>query len=317
MKEIGFMEVGKFKIGHAQDVEGATGCTVFLPDECAVAGVDIRGGGPASREAHLLDSQMAATGIHAILLSGGSAFGLDAAGGVMQFLEERNIGFDVGVTKVPLVCQSSLFDLMVGDMKARPNKEMAYEACQNASYNENEQGNIGAGTGCTVGKVLGPKYAMKCGLGTYATQLGDIKVGALVAVNALGDIYNPETGKQVAGLLTPNKTSLRSSESVLYEQTQPNLFTGNTTLGIVVTNCKFSKSEMNKIASMAHNGYARAISPVHTTADGDSIYAVSTGEVESDVNVIGTLASRVIEKAILSAVLHTKSAYGFKGDYPL
>ncbi len=156
MIQIDLMEVGGFKIGHAQDLIAATGCTVFLPDTCAVSGVSIQGGGPASREVHLLNPQMAATGIHAILLSGGSAFGLDAAGGVMKYLEERNIGFDVGITKVPLVCQSSLFDLMVGEMKIRPDQQMGYEACQNATYSTVDEGNVGAGTGCTVGCYAQP-----------------------------------------------------------------------------------------------------------------------------------------------------------------
>ncbi len=290
MKEIKFMDIGGFRIGHAQDEIGGTGCTVFLPDGCAVAGVDIRGGGPASREVHLLDSAMAAEGIHGILLSGGSAFGLDAAGGVMQYLEERNIGFDVGITKVPLVCQSCLFDLMVGDMKIRPDQQMGYEACQNASYDEPAQGNVGAGIGCTINKVNGIKDAKKAGIGTYAVQVGNVKIGALVALNALGTIRTKDDDLSILG---------------------DNLFTGNTTLGIVVTNCKFSKSEMNKIASMAHNGYARAISPIHTTADGDSIYAVSTGDETCDINTIGTLAAYVIEQAIYRSVETSESAYGF------
>ena len=315
MTEINFMDIGGFQIGHAQDIVGGTGCTVFLPDQCAVAGVDIRGGGPASREVHLLDPLMAAEGIHAILLSGGSAFGLDAAGGVMQYLEEHDIGFDVGVTKVPLVCQSALFDLVVGDKNARPDSKMAYQACENASYKTPAEGNVGAGTGCTVGKLLGPQNAMKSGIGFYAVEVGEIRIGAMVAVNALGDIYDQETGTKLAGILPDEHGNVRRAEDVLYSfaDAPQDLFTGNTTLAVVVTNCKLTKGQMNKIAGMSQNGYARAISPVHTTADGDSIYAVSTGEVEGDLNVVGTLAAHVVEKAIHRSVLQSESAYGYKG----
>ena len=303
MKEINIFEVGGFKIGHAQDKDAMTGCTIFLPDDCAPAGIDIRGGGPASREIHLLDPLMAATGIHGILLSGGSAFGLDAAGGVMEYLEERNIGFDVGVTKVPLVCQSSLFDLMIGSSTSRPTKAMAYEACLNATNLKIESGSIGAGTGCTIGKILGPEYAMKSGIAYHAYQVGNIKVGAIVALNALGDVYDSQTGQQVAGLQNETKNGLRSSEDVLFEMMEnpTNLFNGNTTLGIIVTNCYFSKAELCKLAGMTQNAYARAIKPVHTTADGDSIYAVSTGKQIGDINAVGSLAIKAMEAAILKA----------------
>lgn len=313
MKTIDIMEIEGFSVGHAQDVEGGTGCTVVLFDTSSPAGVDVRGSGPASRETPLLNPVADATGIHAILLSGGSAFGLDAAGGVMRYLEERDIGFDVGVTKVPLVCQSSLFDLQVGKVDVRPDQNMAYQACENASREKMEEGNVGAGTGCTIGKILGPDKSMKSGIGTYAVQVGDIQVGAIVAVNALGDVYDTETGKQIAGLLVDGK--LASSEQVLWNMAgkETDLFTGNTTLGIVITNAKFDKTHLNKIASMAHNGYAQAIRPVHTTADGDSIYAVSVGNVEGDLNAIGSLSAYVMGKAIGQAVRSAKSAYGLPG----
>ena len=231
----------------------------------------------------------------------------------MRYLEERDIGFDVGVTKVPLVCQSSLFDLQVGKVDVRPDQNMAYEACENASREKMEEGNVGAGMGCTIGKILGPDKSMKSGIGTYAVQVGDIQVGAIVAVNALGDVYDTETGKQIAGLLVDGK--LASSEQVLWSLAgkETDLFTGNTTLGIVITNAKFDKTHLNKIASMAHNGYAQAIRPVHTTADGDSIYAVSVGDVEGDLNAIGSLSAYVMGKAIGQAVRSAKSAYGLPG----
>lgn len=311
MKEISVTEIGGFKIGHAQNKDAATGCTVIICDKLSPAGLDVRGGGPASRESQLLSPIAAADGVNAVLISGGSAFGLDAAGGVQKFLEERDIGFDVGVTKVPLVAQSCLFDLTVGSVDIRPDAKMAYEACQNASCDAPEEGNIGAGTGCSIGKYRGMERAMKSGLGTYAIEAGDLKVGAIVAVNALGDIYNSE-GKQIAGLLNADKTGLCSTvDELLSDVSIPkNLFSGNTTLGVIVTNAKLNKTQLIKVAGMTHNGYARAIRPVHTNVDGDSIYALSLGEAEGDVNVIGTMAALVMEKAIVKAVTSAKAAYG-------
>ncbi len=314
MKEIGIMEVGGFRVGHAQDLESATGCTVILCDEMSPAGLDVRGGGPASRESQILNPVAAAEGINAVLLSGGSAFGLDAAGGVQRYLEERDIGFDVGVTKVPLVSQSCLFDLTVGRKDVRPTAQMAYKACENASYEPPAEGNVGAGTGCSIGKYRGMERAMKSGFGTCAFQAGALKVGALVAVNALGDVYGPD-GKPAAGLLNAEKTGLSSTLEEMFSNVTlaENLFTGNTTLGVVVTNARFHKTQLCKIAGMTHNGYARAIRPVHTTADGDSIYALSLGDVKGDVNVVGALAARAMERAILRAVETARSAYGLMG----
>ena len=312
MKEIGIMEVGGFKVGHAQDAEAGTGCTVVLLDHMSPAGLDVRGGGPASRESQILAPVAQAEAINAVLLSGGSAFGLDAAGGVQKYLEERDIGFDVGVTKVPLVSQSCLFDLGVGRVDVRPDGAMAYAACENAGYDAPEEGNAGAGTGCSVGKYRGMGRAMKAGFGTYALQAGNIKVGAMVAVNALGDIY--EDGRQIAGLLNPEKNGLSNTLEELFADVTiaGNLFSGNTTLGIVVTNARFHKTQLTKIAGMTHNGYARAIRPVHTNADGDSIYAISVGEVPGDVNVVGAMAARAMERAIVRAVRSARGAYGLK-----
>src|SRR5699024_2585978 len=198
LKQIQITEIENIRIGHAQDMEHATGCTVIICENGAPAGVDVRGGGPASRETELLRPVADCTGIHALLLSGGSAFGLDAAGGVMEYLEERNIGFDVGITKVPLVCESCLFDLNVASHRVRPDKKMGYEACIQSEQNQPAMGNVGAGTGASVGKLGGIQTAMKSGLGMYAVQLGDLKIGAIVAVNALGDVYDYETGKRLA-----------------------------------------------------------------------------------------------------------------------
>lgn len=312
MEELGILEVGGFQIGQAQDMEAATGITVLLCDTCAPTGVDIRGGGPASRETPLLDPRAASTGIHALVLSGGSAFALDAAGGVMRYLEERDIGFDVGVTRVPLVCQSCVFDLAIGRKDVRPDAAMAYQACLNARRDTVEEGCVGAGTGCTVGKCGGADFAMKSGLGTYAVRNGDLCVGAIVAVNAMGDIYDIDTGKQLAGLRGEDGTGLRSSEEFIYamETQKAAGYAANTTIGAIVTNAAFDKSKMGKIAAMAHNGFARTIRPVHTSNDGDSIYALSLGTVEANIDVVGTLASYVMGKAVGRAV---RAAHGMCG----
>lgn len=314
MQEISITDFENLKIGQAENTQAGTGCTVLLLGKNgAPAGLDVRGGGPASRESELLKPMAAASVIHAILLSGGSAFGLDAAGGVMRYLEERDIGFDVGVTKVPLVCQSCLFDLTVGDGHVRPDAAMAYQACRNAETGNYQDGNFGAGTGATVGKLLGMERCMKSGIGSYAVQSGDLKVGALVAVNALGDIYDWKNGNKVAGLLAENRKDFLDGEQAMLQRTEvvDNKFVGNTTLGVVLTNARFDKTHLCKIAGMAQDGYARAIRPVHTTADGDSIYAVSLGRVEADQDVVGALGAQVMAQAILRAVRASKSAYGF------
>ena len=316
LKNISIDQIENVRIGHAQDEVGGTGCTVILCDRGAVTGVDVRGGGPASRESALLNPVAANDGVHAVMLSGGSAFGLDAAGGVMEYLEERDIGFPVGVTKVPIVCESCLFDLRVADYKARPDKKMGYEACVNAEKKCPGQGYVGAGMGATVGKFYGEAGMMKSGLGIYAVSLGDLKVGAVVAVNALGDVYDYETNEKLAGLINPETGEFEDSEEAFYRQyaNMVDLFTGNTTIGAVITNAKFTKTEMTKIASMAQNGYARSIRPVHTTADGDSIYAMSVGDIKADINVVGTLAARVMAEAVKSAVLETEGKFGLKAS---
>lgn len=313
MREISIKEIENIKIGNAEHKEAGTGCTVIICESGAPTGLDVRGGGPASRDTELLKPVSAAQSIHAVLLSGGSAFGLDAAGGVMQYLEERDVGFDVGITKVPLVCQSCLFDLGVGNFKVRPDKKMGYEACLNAEKGNYKDGNVGAGTGATVGKLHGADDCMKSGIGSYAVQIGELKVGAIVAVNALGDIYDWKSGKKVAGLLAKDKKTLLNTEDEFYKNYQivENKFVENTTIGVVITNAKFNKTQLCKIASMTQNGYARSIRPVHTTADGDSIYAMSVGEVLADQDMVGTLSAQVMSEAILRAVMSAESAYGF------
>ena len=312
--EIPIQSVAPVQIGQVENSQAGTGCTVLVCPQGMRAGLDVRGGGPASRESQLLNPLMAAQFIHAIVLGGGSAFGLGAANGVMRYLEERQIGLDVGVTKVPLVAQSDLFDLTVGDAFTRPDAEMGYQAARQAMENPNyRDGNYGAGCGATVGKIHGMATCMKSGIGSYAVKLGELRIGALVAVNALGDVFDWKTGKQVAGLLSDDRSGLRSTAEAMKSSVKriENRFVENTTLAIVITNAEFRKDQLCKIAGMAHDGYARSIQPVHTTADGDSIYAVSAGAVEADLDLVGTLAAEVVSEAILRAVLSAESAYGF------
>jgi L-aminopeptidase/D-esterase-like protein len=314
MKEIKITDIKGIKVGHAQNVEAATGCTVVICEKGAFAGVDVRGGAPASRETELLRPVNLVEQIHAVMLSGGSAYGLDAGSGAMQFLEEKGIGFDVQVAVVPIVCGASLFDLVVGDPKIRPDKAMGYEACQNASEGPVAEGNVGAGTGATVGKLLGVERFMKCGLGTYGLQAGELQVASIVAVNGLGDVIDVDTGKRIAGLLSADKTRIVSTEEAMYAQYEDktNLFSGNTTIGIVVTNAKLTKNQATKIASIAHNGFARAIRPVHTMFDGDTIFVMATGEVDVMPDAVGALAAETMGRAINRAATQAEPAYGLK-----
>lgn len=313
MQEINICDIKGIRIGQVQDEDNATGCTVIICDEGAPAGLDVRGGGPAGRETELLKPVAAATAIHAVVLAGGSAFGLAAADGVMRYLEEHGIGFDVGVTKVPLVCQSSLFDLTVANHRVRPDRDMGYAACAAAEHGHYRDGNYGAGTGATVGKLYGMDRCMKSGIGSYAVQIGELQVGAIVAVNAFGDIYDYRNGEKVAGLLSEDRQSFCSTETEMYQNYDvvENKFTGNTTIGAVITNAAFDKTKLCKIAAMAHNGYARAIRPVNTNADGDSLYALSVGTVAADQDMVGSLAADVVARAILVAALAATPAYGY------
>lgn len=312
MKEIPFTEIGDIKVGHTHDLEGGTGCTVVLCEKGATAGVDVRGGAPGTRETDLLDPANLVEKIHAIVLAGGSAFGLDAATGVMQYLEERNVGFDVQVTKVPIVCGAVLFDLHLGDHRVRPDREMGYRACLKASDLDCDQGCVGAGAGASVGKILGMGRAMKSGLGSYALQTGPLKIGALVAVNCLGDVIDPETGERLAGVLNEALTGVGDTEAVMTRDLSVPMetFAGNTTIGIVASNAILTKSQAAKLASMAHDGYARTMRPAHSMVDGDTIFTVATGRVEADLSVLGALAARVVERAVVSAVRRSGPLFG-------
>ena len=301
--QIKITDIDGVRVGNAQDAEAKTGVTVLIFDEGAKVGIDVSGGGPAARETHLADPTTADNPANAIMLAGGSAFGLAAADGVMRYLEERGMGYDTGFAKVPLVLGSCLYDLAYGSADVRPDADMGYEACVNAEANAPKSGDVGAGCGATVGKICGMERASNSGLGIYAAQLGELKMAAVVAVNALGDVYDPESGERIAGLRSEDGSGLVDTRAELYKiSKQTDMFTGNTTIGAIVTNGSFTKAEMSKLASMARNAYARCINPVGTLADGDTIYAASVGDVEADVNVAGTLAADVMARAIVDAV---------------
>lgn len=307
------MQDSTFKIGHATDLIGITGCTVILcPPGGASAGVDVRGGAPGTRETDLLRPDCMVDRVHAIMLGGGSAFGLAAADGVMRWLEEHDIGFDVGVARVPIVPAAILFDLPIGDPKIRPNAAMGYAACDTAAAVPPVTGCVGAGTGACVGKLMGLSSAVKGGIG-YArvTLAGDVWVDALVALNAFGDVIDPNSGKVLAGARNPAGGWLNTYET-LKSLTQQDFrrFAGrNTTLGVTMTNAVLSKAECQKMASMAQNGFARSIRPVHTMGDGDVIFSLSAGEAKANVNVLGEAAAEACALAVLNAV-HAATSLG-------
>ena len=299
MKEISITEIQPLNIGQVENADAGTGVTVFISEKGMRAGLDVRGGGPASRESQMLQPLMAMQQIHAVVLAGGSAFGLGAADGVMRYLE--------------LVVQSDIYDLSVGRADVRPDAAMGYEAAKAALESPNyKDGNFGAGCGASVGKIRGMATAMKTGIGSYAVEIGELKVGAVVVLNALGDVFDWKKGAQAAGLLAADGRHFADTMEAMCESIRAveNKFTGNTTLGIVITNAHFDKSALCKIAGMAHDGYARAINPVHTSADGDSIYAVSVGDVSADRDLVGALGAEVIGEAILRAVYAAEAAYG-------
>ena len=315
MREIPVSQIKAFRIGHAQDLEHATGCTAILCEAGAWAGVDVRGGSPASRETELLRPVNTVQQINCVMLSGGSAFGLEAGDGAMQFLWERGVGFDSGFGNVPIVCGASLFDLELVSNQVRPDKAMGYAACEAALRGgEPAEGNVGAGTGATVGKFHGTSGMMKTGLGIYAAQVGAVQVAAVVAVNALGDVIDYDTKKILAGLLTEDGSAFADTVQVMYGEIERSrsLWGGNTTIGCIITNAKLDKCQCNKLASISHNGFAQAIRPVHSTADGDTIFVMASGEVEVGVDAVGALMTECMARAINRAALTAAPAYGLK-----
>ena len=315
-EEKGLTAVNGVKVGHYTLSERPTGCTVVLVEAGAVAGVDVRGSAPGTRETDLLNPVGLVEQIHAIVLSGGSAFGLDAATGVVRYLEERGIGFDTRVAKVPIVPAAILFDLGVGDAKIRPAADCGYRAAVAATPGPIQEGNVGAGAGATVGKLGGLDRAMKAGIGTAALSLPDgLTVAALVAVNAVGDVIDPSTGQVVAGVRTADGKKLADARTLVKTGALHRMRTGqNTTLGVVATNARLTKVQVTKIAQMAHDGFARAISPVHTPVDGDTIFALATGTYRAEVDLltVGALAAEVMAEAIVRAA---REATGIPG-YP-
>ncbi len=312
---IPFDSIPGLQVGHAQDLAAATGCTVVLTPQGAVCGVDQRGGAPGTRETDLLRPMHLVEKVHAVLLTGGSAFGLAAADGVMRWLEERGYGFDTGVARVPIVPATVLFDLAVGRADIRPDAAMGYAACEDA-VNPGHQpgsGTIGAGAGATVGKILGPANQMKGGLGSAVIEVGEgVWVGALMAVNCFGDVVHPETGRILAGVRKLPEDEFADTMYLLKKQMTVG-FTGpgNTVIGIVATNAALSKEAANKVAQMAHNGLARAVRPAHSMFDGDTIFALATAQAgPAEINLIGAYAAEATAWAIVDAVQQATSLAG-------
>jgi L-aminopeptidase/D-esterase-like protein len=316
-------DVSGILVGQVTDEKALTGCTVILCENGAIGGVDQRGGAPGTRETDLLRPMHLVEKIHAIVLTGGSAFGLDAASGVMRYLEEKNIGFDTGVARVPIVASAVIFDLDIGRSEIRPDASMGYLACQKSDASRPEEGNKGAGTGATVGKVLGINQAMKSGIGTASLISGSgIIVGAIMVANAFGDVIDPENGQIIAGARQfasgeQNKTSKDKFVGTLnvlqaMKDESPMRFSRpqNTVVGVVVTNAQLSKEQANFVAQMAQDGIARAIRPAHSLFDGDTIFTLATGEKPANVNVVGALAAQVVSNAIIRAVFSAKPAGG-------
>lgn len=307
-------DVKGIKVGSVQDLDALTGCTVVLTGrDGAVCGVDVRGSAPGTRETDLLSPLNMVEKVHAVVLSGGSAYGLDAAGGVMEFLEEQGIGHPTAPTVVPIVPAAVLFDLAVGDFQIRPDRKMGYKACREAGM-EVSEGNVGAGTGATVGKIRGYDYCTKSGLGSWAISLENgLTVGAIVAVNAFGDVIDPRNGSIIAGVRDDQGAFIGTAQA-WKDMKGAVTFPGgtNTTIAVVACNAELDKSRATKVAQMAHDGLARVINPVHTMCDGDTIFALATGEMAGDVNVIGYLAQEALARAVLRAVYAAQSIKGYK-----
>src|SRR3990172_5675664 len=323
-------DVRGIEVGHAQDEEALTGCTVILCRKGAVAGVDVRGGAPGTRETDLLNPVNLVEKIHAVVLAGGSAYGLDAATGVMRYLEEKKIGFKAGAARVPIVPSALLYDLNLGRADVRPDSAMGARAAASArdltASDPLPEGNVGAGTGASIGKMFGMTLAMKSGLGTASMDIGGgVIVGAIVAVNAFGDVVDPKSGEIIAGLRSGKVGPLRIGKKDQFADTLAMMKSpigrgilgfanrANTVIGVVATNAKLTKAQATKVAQMAQDGVARAIRPAHTLLDGDVIFSLSTGTKKADVSILGAFAAEVITEAILRAVKKAKSAGGLPG----
>ena len=298
------------KIGHAQDADALTGVTVIAFEGGATASLDARGSSPGTRETELLRPGKTVERVHAIVLSGGSAYGLDAAGGVMKYLEERGIGVAVGDVRVPIVPQAIIFDLGIGNPGVRPDFKMGYQACQSLSE-QFEIGNYGAGCGATVGKIMGPQNSMKSGIGYHEMNFDNgLQVGALICVNAVGDVFD-ETGI-IAGALNPKGGFADTAGIILGGVDAREFMNGNTTIGCVITNAKLDKALCQKVSEVAHNGLAQSISPIHTSMDGDLIFTAATGEIQCSIDQVCIAAQTAVRNAVISAVKNARSAGGIK-----
>lgn len=308
------VDVAGVQVGHYTDTRRPTGCTVVLVEGGAVAGVDVRGAAPGTRETELLAPLNSVEQVHAVLLAGGSAFGLDAAAGVMRWLEERGVGVPVGPARVPIVPAAILFDLWLGDASIRPDAAAGHAACRAAGGSAPAEGNVGAGAGATVGKLFGIARAMKGGLGSASLAVDGLRVGALVVVNAFGDVVDPASGRPLAGARTPDGRALRGSMEALLSGELPGPLQPGaaTTLGVIATDAQLTKAQAQKIAQMAHDGLARSINPVHTMADGDTLFALGTGAAGRGANttLLGALAAEVTARAVLRAVRAARALPG-------
>ena len=323
MSEGFITDVSGVVVGQSENMDALTGCTVVICKNGAVGGIDQRGGAPGTRETDAIKPMHLVEKLHAVVLSGGSAFGLDAAGGVMKFLEEEGVGFNTGYAKVPIVSAAVLYDLAIGSPDIRPDFDMGYEACKSASDQSFYIGNYGAGTGASVGKILGPGQAMKSGIGTASIDIGGgVIVGAIMAVNAFGDIVNPETGRIIAGARTVKKGPIAIGKDSNFANSMQTLRTiagrtnlkfasmQNTMIGVVATNAKLTKEEANKVAQMAQDGIAMTVRPAHTMFDGDTIFAMATNMKSADVNAVGAFAAQAVANAIVNGVKSASSAAG-------
>lgn len=318
-------DVPGIEVGHAHDLQALTGCTVVICRKGAVAGVDVRGGAPGTRETDLLNPVNLVQRVHAVLLAGGSAFGLDAASGVVRYLSERKIGFKTAAATVPIVPAAIIYDLNVGSRNVRPDAAMGYDACVAASASGFAEGNVGAGAGASVGKILGTALGMKSGVGTASVKVGSMIVGALVVVNSLGDVVDPATGDLIAGLRSGRIGPLRVGGADYLADTLAVMKTlagrtalgiaqhQNTAIGVVATNVHLDKAGATKVAQMAQDGFARSLRPAHTMLDGDAIFALSTGRVRGNVSSVGAFAAEVVAQAVLRAARLASSAGGLPG----
>lgn len=311
--------VAGIEVGHFTDTRRPTGCTVVMAREGAVAGVDVRGAAPGTRETDLLHPSNLVDKVHAIMLAGGSAWGLEAATGAVRWLEERGVGLDVAVGRLPIVPAAVLFDLLVGDMRIRPDAAAGYAACAAASSADPAEGNVGAGAGAVVGKVFGIQYAMKGGVGTASVSVDGVTVGALIACNALGDVIDPDTAQVMAGARTDDGRALRDTRRALLcgQPPQPLLAGTNTTIGVVATDAILTKAQAHRLAISAHDGLARSINPVHTMSDGDTLFSLGTGRAGKSLGmmVLATMAAEATARATVRAVQAARSVTTAEGLY--